>query len=150
MTDCSAPDSCRLDALLQTFEDFKLLGERLNLEQIRSWIMIAAPLLREETKVPLGIVSARPGTAEVDDGGQVLLLSECRRSFSHYSPDLAIEKYGGQLDRVAWDHPGIQAIEPTGIEVMPRALFNDHMVVDTVALPFSKRAVGDLEHADRC
>jgi hypothetical protein len=31
---------------------------------------------------------------------------------------------------------------------VPRAIFDDHVVVDAVALPFLKRAVGNLEHAD--
>ena len=110
--------------------------------------MIAAALVRHETKVPLYVITARPGTAEMDDGGQVLLLLERRRSLSDQFRYVTIEERGGQLDCVARDDPGIEAVEPTGVEVVPRSVFDDHMVVDTVALPFLKCAIGDLEHTD--
>ncbi len=110
--------------------------------------MVAAALVGRETKVPLHVVTARPGTAEMDDRGQVLLLLERRRSISDQFRHLTVEERGGHLDRVAWYDSGIEAVEPTGVEVVPRPVFDDYMVVDTVALPFLKRAVGDLEHAD--
>ena len=120
----------------------------LDSRQIGLHLVVAAALVGHETKVPLCVVTARPGTAEMDDCGQVLLLLERRRSLSDRLRDLTVEERRGELDGVAWDDPGVEAVEPTGVEVVPRPVFDDHMVVDTVALPFLKRAVGDLEHAD--
>lgn len=111
--------------------------------------MVAATLVKREAKVPLCIVPASPGAAEMDDRSQVLLLLERHRSLCDYSGDITVEQRCGQLDGVAWQDPRVEAVEPTGVEVVPWPVFNDHMVVDTVAFPFLKRAVGDLEHADR-
>ena len=111
-------------------------------------IMVTAALVGQETKGPLCIVTACPGTAEVDDRSQVLLLLKRRRSFSDRLRYVTVEIRSGQFDRVAWDNSGIEAIEPTGVEVVPRPVLDDHMVVDAIAFPFLKRAVGDLEHAD--
>ena len=44
--------------------------------------MVAAALVGCETKVPLCIVTTSPGTAEMDDCGEVLLLLERRRVLS--------------------------------------------------------------------
>ena len=110
--------------------------------------MVAASLVGRETKAPLCVVTAHPGTAEVNDRGQVLFLLERRRALPHQFCHMTVEERGGQLDRVAWDDSGVEAVEPTGVEVVPGPVFNDDMVVDTVALPFVKRAVGDLKHAD--
>lgn len=111
-------------------------------------IMVTAALVSQETKVPFCVVTARPGPAEVDDRSQVLFLLECRRSLSDRLCYVEIEVRGGQLDRVAWDDPGIETVEPTGVEIVPRSVFRDHMIVNTVTFPFLKRTVGNLEHAD--
>ena len=102
-------------------------------------IMVTAALVSQETKVPFCVVTAGPGAAEVNDCGQVLFLLECRRSLSHCFRDMAVEVCGGQLDGVAWDDSGVETVEPTGVEVVPWSLFNDHMVVNAVAFPFLKR-----------
>ena len=111
-------------------------------------IMVTAALVSQETKVPFCVVTARPGAAEVDDRSQILFLLECRRSLSHCFRDMAVEVCCGQLDCVAWNDSGVETVEPTGVEVVPGPLFNNHMVMDTVTLPFLKRAIGDLKHAD--
>ena len=111
-------------------------------------IMVTAALVSQETKVPFCVVTAGPGAAEVNDCGQVLFLLECRRSLSHCFRDMAVEVCCGQLDCVAWNDSGVETVEPTGVEVVPGPLFNNHMVMDTVTLPFLKRAIGDLKHAD--
>jgi hypothetical protein len=103
--------------------------------------MVTAALVDQETKVPLCIATTCPDTAEMDDRGQVLLLLEHRRSVSDYFRYVTVEVCGGQLDRVAWDDSGVETVEPTGVEVVPRPVFDDHMVVNTVALPFLKCAV---------
>lgn len=119
----------------------------LDSREIGLHIMVTAALLSQETKVPLCIVTAGPGAAEMDDRGQVLLLLERRRSLSDRFRYVTVEVRGGQLDGMARDDPGVEAVEPTGVEVVPWSVFNDHMVMDAVALSFLKRAVGDLEHA---
>ena len=43
----------------------------------------------------------------------------------------------------------VEAVEPTGVQIVPGAVFDHHMVVDAVALRLLKRPVGDLVHADR-
>jgi len=111
-------------------------------------IMVTAVLVGQETKVTFCVVTARPGAAEVDDRGQVLFLLECRRSSSDRLRYVTVEIRSGQFDRVAWDNSGIETVEPTGVKVVPRPVLDDHMVVDAIAFPFLKRAVGDLEHAD--
>ncbi len=112
--------------------------------------MVAAALVGRETKVPLCIVTTRPSTTEMDDRGEVLLLLERRWLLSNQFSHMTVEERGGQLNRVTWDDSGVEAIEPTGVKVVPGPVFNDNMVVDTVARPFAKRAVGDLKHADCC
>ncbi len=116
--------------------------------EVNFHLVVTAALIDQETKVPPCIVTARPGAAEMDDCGQVLLLLERRRSFSDRLCYVTVEVRGGQLDRVAWDDSGVETVEPTRVEVVPWPVLDDHMVVDTVAFPFLKRAVGDLEHAD--
>lgn len=111
--------------------------------------MVTATLMRHETKVPLCIIAACPGTAEMDDRGQVLLLLERHGALSNQFCDVTIEERRGHLDRMAWDDSGVEKIEPTGVEVVPGPVFDDHMVVDTVAFSLLKRTVGDLEHTDR-
>ena len=109
--------------------------------------MVTTALVGQKTKVPFCIVTARPGAAKMDNRSQVLFLLECGRSLSNRFRDMTIEVRGGQLDCVAWDDSGVEAVEPTGVEVVPRPVFDDHMVVDAITFPFLKRAVGDLEHA---
>lgn len=111
-------------------------------------IMVTAALVGQETKVPLCVVTAGPGTAEMDDRRQVLLLLERRRPIARRFCYVTVEVGGGHLDRVARDDPGVEAVKPAGVEVVPRPVFDDHMVVDTIALAFLKCAIGDLKHAD--
>ena len=112
--------------------------------EVRLHIVITAALVGQETKVPFCVVTASPGTAEMDDSGQVLLLLERRGSLSDGFRYMTVKVRGGHLDRVTRDDSGVEAVEPTRIEVVPRPVFGDHMVMDTVTLPFLKRAVGDL------
>ncbi len=128
-------------------QHFKDAFHGLDSCEIGLHIMVTATLIGDETKVPLCVVTARPSAAEMDDRGQVLPLLERRGSFSDRFRYVTVEVRGSQLDRVAGDDSGVETVEPTGVEVMPRPIFDDHMIVDTVALPFLKRAVGDLEHA---
>src|SRR5574337_1435686 len=118
-----------------------------DLREVGFHIMVTAALVGEETKIPLCVVTASPGTAEMDDRCQVLLLLERRRSFPDRFRYVTVEIRGGQLDRVARDDPAVEAVEPTGVEIVPRPVFDDHMVLYTITLPFLKRAVGDLQHA---
>ena len=84
----------------------------------------------------------------MDDRGQVLLLLECCRSIRDQFYHVLVQERRGHLDRVAWNDSGVEIVEPTGVEVVPRAVFDDYMAMDTVTFPFLKRTVGDLEHAD--
>lgn len=131
------------------FKRSELLLEGLDFEQISSHIMITATLMRDETKVPFRIVTARASTAEMDDCGQVLFLLERRRLFAEDIRHLTVEERGSQLDCVTWNDSGVKTVEPARVEVVPRSGFDDDMVVDTIALRFLKRAIGNLEHPDR-
>lgn len=120
----------------------------LDSREIRLHLMVTAALVGDETKVPLRIVTTRPSAAKMDDRGQILLLLERCRPLSDRFRYVTVEERGGQLDRMARNDPGVEAVEPTGVEVVPRPVFDDDMVMDTIALSFLKRAVGDLKHAD--
>ncbi len=111
--------------------------------------MVTAMLARQEMKVPLCVIAAGPGAAEMYDRGQVLLLLERCRPISDRFCDVTVEVGGGQFDRMAWDDSGVEAVEPTRTQVVPWPVFDNDMIVDTVTLPFLKRAVRNLEHADR-
>ena len=95
----------------------------LDSREIDLHIMVAAPLMGQKTKVPLCVVTARSGTAEMDDRGQVLLLLERRRSLSDRFRDVTVEVRRGQLEGMARDDPGVEAVEPTRFDIVPGTLF---------------------------
>ncbi len=110
--------------------------------------MVAAALVGDETKVPFHIISACSGATEMNHRCQLLFLLNGGVVVSNQASDLPVEQGGGQFHGVAWDDSAVEAVEPTGVHIVPRPILDDHMVVDAIALPFLKRAVGDLKHAD--
>src|SRR5262245_2735578 len=87
--------------------------------------------------------------------GEILLLREWRglhtRAF-HGVSNAAIEIRRGELHRVARYDTKVKAGEPARLPVIPRARFDDDMIVNAVALRLGERAIRDLihPHGARC
>ena len=95
---------------------------------------------------------AGSGSAEVDHGGQILFLPKRDRadpSGSDGTHDASIEPRRSQLDGMARYNAGIEAVEPTGIRVVPGAVFDHPMITDAVSRRFVEGPVRNLVHADR-
>ena len=119
--------------------------------EVTAGVMITALLVGREVEPARN--ERVPGTrsAEVDDSRKVLLLLPADRGASpgtDRSCDLTIEQGSSQLDGVARNNARVEAIEPTGMHIIPGAVFDHHMVVDAVAFRFSECAIGQLEHSD--
>lgn len=113
--------------------------------------MIAAPLLRGQAKATRHICVPGAGPTEMNHRGQILLLLERGPTLSMRTDGVcygAVEQGGGQLDGMAGQDTAVEAVEPAGVRIVPRAVLNDTVVMDAVPLPFLKGRVGDLEHAD--
>ncbi len=130
----------------------KLVRHRVDSSQIVSYLVVAAPLAVGKPEAARGIGVAGSSSAQVDHGGQILLLPECDcadPSRSYGTRDASIQQRRGQLDGMAWYDAAVEAIEPTGIRVVPRAILDHTMVMDTVAIRFLERPVRNLIHAHR-
>ena len=90
------------------------------------------------------------GAAKMDDCSEILFLSGGRAA--SLGPDrignLTIEKRRSHFNGMTRHDSTVETVEPTGVHVVPGAVFNDLMIVDAVMLSFLKRAVRDLKHAD--
>lgn len=114
--------------------------------------MITAFLAGGETEPASGEGMAGSGAAEVNDGGELLLLVPADRGprpGPEGSGDLTIEQGGCEFNGMARDDASVEAVEPAGMDIIPGAVFDHHMVVDTVAFRLPKCAIGQLEHPDR-
>lgn len=105
-------------------------------------------LVRREAIVACDIVAAGSCAAQMNDRSQLLFLVEGGTSIPDQPRDISVEQRGGHLHGMAGNDSAIETIEPTGIEIVPRSLFDDDMVVDAIAFCFLERAVGDLKHPD--
>src|SRR5574341_416803 len=120
--------------------------------EIVSHVVVAAPFAGGQAKAARGIGAAGSGSTEVDHCGQILLLLE---RGSGYPPvpnracNGAIQEGRSQLNGMAWQDAGVEAVEPARFQVVPGAVFHHQVVVDAVAFRFAERPVGDLVHADR-
>lgn len=91
------------------------LLQQLDAREIGSYIVVSAPLVRRKSKTANGKATACPGAAEVNDGGEVVFLSEGRLpSLADRLRDVSIEEGGGHLDRMTRNNASVQAVEPTG------------------------------------
>src|SRR5690606_40541123 len=93
----------------------------------------------------------RAASAEVDDRSEPLLLLERRVSNPRARQrlgDAPVEIRGRHLDRVRRHEAVVERIEPARIEVVPRAVLDDLVVVNAIAARLAERAVRDLIHAD--
>src|ERR1700742_165423 len=136
-------------SLLETVE-YAL--HRLNPLNIGVGLVVPAALAVGQLESPSRKLIARPRAAQMDQGGERLLMRE-RRSCGPVAlenqGDAAIQIRGGQLDRITGKNPRIEAVEPTGMPIVPRPVGNDSMIVDAIAAGLGKVAVGNLVHADR-
>lgn len=95
---------------------------------------------------------AGPGSTEVYQGREILLLSKsdpAAQPGADRLGDRAIERGRGHFDGMARQDAGVEAVEPTGVQIVPGAVLDDHVVVDTVARRLAEGPVCDLIHADR-
>src|SRR5439155_19197296 len=90
--------------------------------EVAADVVVAAPLAGRQAEATPCVVVARPGSAQVDDGGQILLLLE-RGSGAPLAPhrvrDATIQEGGGQLDGVARHDARVEAVEPARRHVVP-------------------------------
>ena len=77
--------------------------------------MVAASLVGDQPETTGGIPVTGSDPAEVDHGSQILLLHAGRRADGpgcHRVGDSSVEQHRGQFDRMAWQHPSVEAVEP--------------------------------------
>ncbi len=82
----------------------------------------------------------------MDNRGQILLPLKTDGARTDGLSDLAVEQRGGQLNRVGRQDAGVQAIEPTRADIVPRPGFHDDVIMDAVALGGLKGVGSDLIH----
>ena len=90
-------------------------------------------------------------SAQVNHGGQSLLLRQAglRGATSGQRIDYALVQIrGGQFGGVARQSSRVEAVEPAGTEIVPRAIVDDLMIPDAILARLGKGAVGDLKHAE--
>src|SRR3990167_3999903 len=95
---------------------------------------------------------AGSGPTEVNQGREILLLPErdpAAQPGADRLGDGAIERGRGHFDGMARQDARVEAVEPTGIQVVPGAVLDHHMVVDTITRRLAKGPVRDLIHPNR-
>jgi len=108
-------------------------------------VVVPALLARDEAEPAARVGIARALAAEMDDGGQILLLPERRGDDApalQGAGDHAIEHRRGQLDRVARQHARVETPEPA-------LVLGHHVIAHAEALRLPEGGIGDLVHADR-
>src|SRR5206468_11327249 len=125
---------------------------RVHLREVGARVVVAAALAGAQPEAPRRIGVASPRSAQVDDGGQILLSLRRGRDDTaapDRARDLAIQQGRGHLDGVARHDPTVEGVEPARRRIEPGALLDHDVVVDAVAPRLAEGRVGDLVHADR-
>src|SRR6202163_3075664 len=138
-----------------TEQEIEYAFHRIDAREIAAHIVIAAPLAFEQMKAAFCKGITGTGTAKMDHRRQLLLVLERSRRYSvplEDQRDMVIEVGRCQLDRVTRHHPGIEAVEPARMPVIPGPILRDGVIVDAIVPRFRKRSVGYLIHPDgaRC
>ena len=97
---------------LRAGEFGKLPLESLNPRHIGLHVMVPALLIGEQTIFPLGIFPADAGSAEVNNGGEILSLLDRGRLIADNLHHLTIEPGSRQFDGITRAHPYIEIVEP--------------------------------------
>ena len=74
--------------------------------QVRVDVMVAAALVRQEPESSPGVMLPRSGSAEMDDGGKILLVLKrrsCGTPVADGAGDVPVEQRRGHLDGMAGD-----------------------------------------------
>src|SRR5512138_3887279 len=134
---------------------FKDRSHLCHLVEIATHVVIAATLSGTERQLTPRVALARAGTAEMDHGRKILLLLERRidDARSRQRPrHAAIEVRRGELDGMRRHDAHVEAVEPARLEVVPRPILDDDVIVNAVTAGLFERAIRDLIHADgaRC
>jgi hypothetical protein len=106
--------------------------------------VISAALMCNQAQPAPRIPVTRAGTAQVNQRCEILFLPQRRSLDARIGErlgDLAVEIRGRQLDGMRGDDACIQAIEPTRVKVVPRAVLDDDMIVDAVVPRLRERTV---------
>src|SRR4029453_8370751 len=130
----------------------ELALQRVDLPQVTPDVMVAASLAGGQPEPAPRVRGARPFPAEMDQGGQVLLLLEGHRGeplAGQHARHLAIQQRRGELHGVARYHPRIELIEPARVDIVPGAGLDPHVTVDAEPPRLREGRVRELEHADR-
>src|SRR6266851_5841391 len=113
--------------------------------QVTGHVVVAAPLAPGDAEAAPGEVVAGTRPAQVDDRGQVLLLTDGGGddpAALQRAGDVAVEQGRGHLHRVARQHTHVERPEPA-------AVLDHHVVPHAIAPRLPEGRVGDLVHADR-
>ncbi|MBM2804440.1 MAG: hypothetical protein HW419_2333 [Deltaproteobacteria bacterium] len=91
-------------------------------------------------------------SAQVNHGSQFLLLrwAGLGRGTSSQSIDHAlVQVSGGHFRCMARQISSIEAIEPAGMQIVPRTLGHNRMISDAILPGLGESSVDDLKHAER-
>src|SRR5260221_8088275 len=102
--------------------------QRVDLREVAGEVVRAAAL-PGGLEAAAGIDLAPRGAAEVDDGGEILLLLERRRDAREHVRDTAVEQSRGHLDRMAGHDAGVEGVEPAPGRADPWALSDPGLVL---------------------
>ena len=110
--------------------------------------MVSTSLMGCETESAKRERVAGSGTTEMNDSGEaVLLFGRGLWPRGEFLCHTAVEQGSRHLDSMTRNDTGIEAVEPTGMLIMPGAIFNHMMVVYTESFRGLKRSIGQLKHS---
>src|SRR5205807_1742666 len=113
-------------------------------------VVVAATLAGGQLEAAAREFLGRASAAEMDDGGEVLLLPRARGragSAGEDRRDVAVEEHRGELDGVARRHAEAEAAQPAGAPFARDAALDDNVAADAIAPRLREGGVGHLVHA---
>ena len=98
-------------------------------------VVVAAAFAWHQLKTTAGEGCGRTGTAEMDDGSEILRLLQTRcRAWPtcEYLHDVPVQGHRRKLDGAARYDAGVESVVPAGVPIVPSALLNDGVVADAI------------------
>ena len=121
--------------LIVTFgEPAEYALHRIHLIEVALSRVIAASLTRRGPQTSRCEAVAGPGAAQMNQRGELMLLSQrCRLDAiaREDANDVPIQIRRSELDSMRRHGARIEGVEPARFPVIPRAIVDDHMIVDT-------------------
>jgi hypothetical protein len=143
----------RIDCPDQPFggETPKLPLHHVDPGEIDRDVVVAAAFAWHQLKTAASEGCGPTGTAEVDEGSEILRLLQTRcRTWPacKYLRDIPVQRHRRKRDGMARHDAGIEPVEPAGVPIVPGALLSDGVVADAIVPCVGKGRIRQLVHAD--